>query len=179
MHKFLIVPLLALVCLAGCKKPATPSAVMKPADVLEEHLRQMAGAGATNCGRVAPGGDVKPASNCAMQANTAKRPFYVGYDLPGGDLGTLTFAFAGNTNGNVYRVEYSPKTWQGQMPGGDLSADKRVFTVACSEPLRVAQSGRVTCAPPLGMAGGMNPHGGLMTAPGMANPHGGMTMPPH
>jgi hypothetical protein len=178
MHKFLAIPLFAAVCFTGCKRPA-PAA--KAVDVLESRLRTLAGKDAINCGRVAPGVDVKPAGDCALQANNSKRPFYVGYELPGGEMGLVTFAFAGDAGGKMYRLEYSPKGWPGQMSGGELTDGNQIFTATCPAPLRVAQSGRVTCIPPMTMgAGGMNPHGGMMAAPpGMANPHGGMVMPSH
>jgi hypothetical protein len=177
MRNFLIFLLLAAVSFTGCKRPA---AAANPVDVLESRLRTLAGTDATNCGRVAPGADVKPASDCAMQANSSKHPFYVGYSMNAGEMGLITFAFAGDANGKVYRAEYNPKGWQGPMTGGDLTDGTQVFSLACSAPLRVAQSGRVTCLPPMAMgAGGMNPHGGLMMPPpGTANPHQGMTMPP-
>jgi len=176
MHKFLIAPLLLAVCFTGCKHPAAQA---KPVDVLESRLRTLAGNDATNCGRITPGADVKAASDCAMQANTAKRPFYVGYEMPGGEMGLITFAFAGDNTGKVHRVEYSPKGWQGQMTGGELTDNNQAFTADCTAPLRLAQSGRVTCIPPMAMgAGGMNPHGGMMMPPpGTANPHGDMPMP--
>ncbi len=153
--------------LAGCNRSAK-----KPSDPLEAQLQQLAGKNANNCGRVAQQeADVKKASDCALQANEAKRSFYVAYELPG-----MTVALAGNGN-TQYSVEYNPQGWQGQPANGTLSDDKKTLTTTCPAPLRLAQSGRVTCNPPGVMGGGAmgaNPHGGMMMPPGTANPHEGM-----
>ncbi len=191
--KTAVISLLAVLLLivVGCRKSGPGSSSSStPADALEGQLRNIAGQGATNCGRVGVSGDVKKVSDCAMEANAAKRPFYVAYDLPGGDAGTITFAFAGNSEGKVFHLEQNPKGWPAETSGGKLSDNNRVFTTDCPAPLRLAQSQRVTCMPPggngMGMGtnphGGMtgvNPHGGMMgTMPGTTNPHGGMMMPP-
>ncbi len=177
MRKVLIVTALGLTFLvAGCKSktPAANSsntsaatsmatATAKPADSVDRKLQEIAGTGATNCGRLTSqeADQVQTASSCAMNAAKDKKPFYVGYDLPG-----LTIAMAGAPDGKLYTVQAS----QG-------SEEPKV--APCEAELRVAQSGRVTCTPAGsgmgGAMGGMSPHGG-MGMPQGANPHGDMPM---
>ena len=85
-----------------------------------------------------------------MQANQAKHPFYVAYDMPG-----MTIGVAGNASGQIFSVQ--------NQGTGALTAG------ACPSQLRVAASGRVTCFAP----GDMGSMGGGHTAipPGMPNPH--------
>jgi hypothetical protein len=175
MNKGLLLLVVSAALLSGCKKSQSSSSARDP---LEGKLRQLAGANATDCGRVAPRADVKNASDCALQANQAKRPFYVAYEMPGGDNGQVTVALAGGPDGKLYAVEYNPKGWT-DAGGSQLSDDKSIMSSPCPAPLRVAQSGRVTCYPPPGM-GGPNPHGGMMMPPhgGTMSPHGTMPMPP-
>lgn len=158
MRKFIAVVIIAVVSvfLFACKKSSTPAA--QPAkDALESRLQALAGSGATNCGRPNQGSDPKPASDCAMQAAQAKKPFYVAYDMPG-----LTVGIAGNSEGKLTTA---------QAQTGPSQTEAKVTDYPCDAELRIAQSGRVTCVAPgagMGMSMGM----------GGANPHGGMTMPP-
>jgi hypothetical protein len=174
MQKLVFVLVVASVISTGCKK-SNISAPSQSADPLENHLHRLAGNGSVNCGRIAPGADVKSASDCAMQSNQARRPFYVAYDMPGSESGQITVALAGNAEGKLYTVEFNSQGWTQDNSGAELSADKHMATLPCPVPLRLAQSGRVTCYPPpaMGAAGG-NPHGGGMMMP----PHGMMPMPP-
>lgn len=164
---------LALFGCVACRKSATSAS----ADAVEVQLRKLAGNDATNCGRISVSTELKTSADCAMGANAAKRPFYVAYDLPGGDGQTITFAFAGAADGTIYRVEHNPRGWPEPPSGGQMSDNNQTFTATCSAPLRVAQSGRVTCLPPMAGMGGANPHG-MMNMPGGGNPHGQMPMPP-
>ncbi len=161
MHKFLVLALLSAALFTGCHKSAAPQ------DAFEQKLQETAGGNATNCGRVqqqAP--EVKKASDCALQAAQAKKPFYVGYEMPG-----LAVGVAGSSDGKLFTVQ--SETSQGQA---------KVTATPCPAELRLAQSGRVTCFPMGGMGmdmGGASPHGGMTMPPATgANPHGGMMMPP-
>jgi hypothetical protein len=161
---FVIVALL----LANCDKAKTPSASSASSgDALQRKLQELAGSGATECGRLKSQAQdqVEAASACAMGAAKKKQSFYVAYELPG-----LIVALAGDSSGKLFSV-------QQEQPG---NAGELVAT-PCPAELRIAQSGRVTCTSPGSMGGSMmggaNPHGG-MPAEGSANPHGGMSMPP-
>jgi hypothetical protein len=200
MHKLLLFAVLAAALLSGCNKSAsTPAAASsagsaQPAsapggNAMDAQLQKLAGAGATSCGRVAGNGDVKPATDCALQASQAKRAFYVAYDLPG-----MTVGLAGASDGKLYSVNSTEQAYSPEdaKSGAQLSDNNHILTVACPAALRVAQSGRATCFPVssapgasphggmggggmmgAGAGGGANPHGGAMAAPaGSENPHG-------
>ena len=186
MPKSLIILAIATLFLAGCQSssplPATaaqstaaqPPAAQTPApsvnsgDAVGQKLRELAGSGASDCGRLkfrSTPDATRDASSCAMQAAQGKRPFFVAYEMPG-----LTVGMAGNSEGKLFSLQ--SETAEGK-PGASLQSGP------CTAALRVAESGRVTCLPRSSMAtsGGPNPHGG-MTMPPMQNPHGGMSMPP-
>ena len=187
MRNSWIVLALATLLLAACNKsspapassaaPASPASAVAPSTVaaqatnpqtgeaVTQKLRDLAGSGATDCGRVASQApeQTQKASDCAMQAAKQKHAFYVGYDMPG-----LSVGYAGNSQGKMFSVQAE-----------DTGAKTEAKSVPCPAELRVAQSGRVTCMTPGSMGGsGADPHGGMPPATG-ANPHGGgmMNMP--
>jgi hypothetical protein len=162
--------------LAACNKKTEAA---KSGDPVEQKLQQLAGSGATNCGRVksVSPAENKPASDCAMQAAQAKKPFYVAYEMPG-----LTVAVAGASDGKLYAVQSqsAPPQEDGQKAEPNTAAPSEVTSTPCPAELRMASSGRVTCYPANSfgaMPGGTNPHGGGMMMPpaGTANPHDGAT----
>lgn len=168
MHRSLVVVLVVLAVLSGCKKSSSASGSAKSGDAVQQQLQQDAGGGASDCGRLssqAPD-QLKKASDCAMQAAQSKKPFYVAYDMPG-----MTVGVAGNSEGKLFYVS-------SQQPG-PTGATPEIKNGPCEAELRIAGSGRVTCFAPgsMGPMGG-SPHAGAMP-PGMESPHaGGMTMPP-
>lgn len=151
--------------------------------MVDQKLQELAGKGATNCGRIksVDQANTKTASNCAVEAAQAKKPFFVAYDMPG-----LTVGIAGTHDGKLYAVQaQSAAPVEGQTSTTSTSSTPGQVTVnPCPSELRVASSGRVTCyaAGSFGTGSGMNPHGGGMMMPpgGTMNPHGGdmMTPPP-
>ncbi len=173
----------SLIALVACNatpapqsQPATPSnAAPAPAPTpsvpasasasdVQPKLQELAGKGATNCGDVKSlsADEVQKASDCAMQAAKAKKPFLVSYDMPG-----LSVGVAGNAEGKLF-------TAQSEEESGKPATPK---SQPCPAELRIAQSGRVTCMPAgsMGVASGSaNPHAGGMgaVAPGTPNPHG-------
>jgi hypothetical protein len=176
---------LALIALAmfftGCTKSQPPSAAAPapssaslpesaPAnDAVQQKLKEIAGSAAIDCGRheiQAQMDELKTASNCALDAAKSKKPFYVGYDMPG-----MTNAVAGNADGKLFAVQL-----QGSGTGSQIASG------ACPAELRVASSGRVTCfaagAMSLNSGGGPDPHAGMALNPaGKANPHSGLGIP--
>jgi len=156
MQKFLLVALLAAVCLTGCTKSSTSSAASHPDDAVQLKLKELSGSGATDCGRL----DVKAAdqaltgaSSCATKAAQDKHPFYVAYDMPGMSTGV-----AGNSQGKLFAVELQGGGTGAQLQSGPCPAD-----------MRIAKSGRVTCFIPGTM--GLSPTG--------ADPHSGIPMNPN
>lgn len=176
MHNRLIVLLLSSACLTACNsaKPAattTPSpaashpaaTAASPNDAVTSKLTELAGSGATDCGRLtslSPG--LKTASDCALNAAHQKHAFTVAYDMPG-----LTVGVAGNAQGKLFSVSAQPDASGAVQPAN-------IKTTDCPAELRVAQSGRVTCfaAGSMGMgSSGANPHAMPPAAPGTPNPH--------
>ncbi len=157
--------MIAATLLAGCNKQTSSA---NSADPVEQKLQELAGNGASNCGRVKSLNptDTKPASDCAMQAAQAKKPFYVAYEMPG-----LTVAVAGASDGKLYAVQsQSELPAEGQQPASPATA--QLTATPCPSELRVASSGRVTCyaANSFGAMGGASPHGGGMMMPPPAAP---------
>lgn len=158
--------MMCAVCLTGCNKSKSATPAAKPDDAVQLKLKQLAGSGATDCGRLdVRAGDqqLTGASSCATKAAESKHPFYVAYDMPGMSTGV-----AGSSEGKLFAVEL-----QGSGTGAQLQSGP------CPAEMRVAKSGRVTCFIPGTM--GLNPsasdpHSG-MPVNGGANPGGGIPQP--
>ena len=168
--------LIALVLLVACNSnPAPPPSASQPQPAatsapapaaaqpapgaggpLQARLQELAGSNASDCGNVKAisGDELKTASDCAMQAAKAKKPFLVSYDMPG-----LSVGVAGNSEGKIFAAQTAEQ-------GGKAAP---INSMPCPSELRLAQSGRVTCMP----AGSMG------VAPGSGNPHAGQTASPH
>ena len=168
MKRLIILSLGTIVCLCGCNKSGTTAgAATRPDDAVSLKLKELAGRGATDCGRLdvkATDQQSKTASGCATQAAQSKHPFYVAYDMPGMSTGV-----AGSSDGKLFAVEL-----QGSGTGAEVKSGP------CPAELRVAHSGRVTCFIPGTM--GLNPsasdpHSGIAVNPGM-KPGGGMIPQP-
>ncbi len=175
--KFLAASILFATLLVACNKqpssnttaaaPSATNASSAPAanDAVQQKMQELAGSGATDCGRpkAMDSPEIPQASDCAMKAAKDKKPFYVAYDMPG-----LSVGVAGNAEGKLYTVSYN--AGQSGQPG-------KLDSAPCPAELRIAQSGRVTCLPAgsMGMtSSGANPH-----ATGeQQSPHGGMMAPP-
>jgi hypothetical protein len=177
MQKITVVLVLALFWMAGCNKSSPPAAAANAAapgprsspssGPVQQKLQEEAGSGATNCGNFdvhATAAQLKGASDCSMQANQAKHPFYVSYDMPGMSVGV-----AGAADGKLFTVQA-----QGGAAGAALTSG------ACPSPLRVATSGRVTCFAPGDMSSMSGSHTAGAMPSGTSNPHaGGSTANPH
>jgi hypothetical protein len=155
MHKAFAVVLLTAASMAGCKKSSAPAASssVRPDDPVQLKLKELAGAGATDCGRLdvrAQNDQLTNASNCVTKSTQEKHPFYVGYDMPG-----MTTGVAGNAEGKLFAVQL-----QGAGTGALLNSGP------CPAELRIAKSGRATCFIP----------GTMGLTPTSADPHSGIPM---
>ncbi|MGC2193575.1 MAG: hypothetical protein WA628_02795 [Terriglobales bacterium] len=166
MNKALVLGVMAAACLAGCNKSSTQSTpAPKPDDAVQQKLKQLAGSGATDCGRLdvrAADQQLTSASACATNAAGSKHPFYVAYDMPGMSTGV-----AGSSEGKLFAVQL-----QGSGTGAQLASGP------CPAGLRVAKSGRLTCFIPgtMGLTPtASDPHSGIAISPG--NQQGGMGLP--
>lgn len=162
MKKLSLPVLMVLCCVVACNKTSAPppsSANTMPSkspDAVQQKLQEFAGSNAKDCGRLdvhATADQSKAASDCAMQGNQSKQPFYVAYDMPGMSVGV-----AGNADGKLFSVQSQGEGSAATVTSGD-----------CPSQLRVAGSGRVTCFAPgdMGSMGG----GHMAIPPGMPNPH--------
>lgn len=164
---------IAVCILTACNKTNAPApsanamaTASRGADPVQMKLQDYAGSGATNCGRLevrSAADQLKTASDCAMQANQNKRPFYVSYEMPGMAVGV-----AGDNSGKLFTVQS-----QGSDPSAPLTAGN------CPSQLRVASSGRVTCFAPGDMNSMSGSHGAGSMPPGMPNPHNSGAANPH
>ncbi len=165
MKKFLLLGFIAGLSLLACNKSKSSAPAAKPDDAVQIKLKQLAGSGATDCGRLdvrAADQQLTGASSCATKAAESKHPFYVAYDMPGMSTGV-----AGGSDGKLFAVEL-----QGSGTGAQLQSGP------CPAELRVAKSGRVTCFIPGTM--GLNPsasdpHSGVQVNP--AGTQGGIPQP--
>ena len=170
MRRQILVLAIACSFMCACKKSDTPGSTAAPTtnpnDAVQQKLNEVAGNGASNCGRLQTQGsaEMSAASKCAMDAIQQNRPFYVAYDMPG-----MTVGVAGNSDGKLFTV-------QSQTGGVGLA------TAPCPAELRVAPSGRVTCYAPgtFPMGAGMGSHGGMsMPSASGPNPHQGSPPSPN
>jgi len=171
MRQTIGVALLAAAFLVSCQKSSTPAAAtssVRPDDPVQLKLKELAGSGATDCGRLdvrAQNEQLASASNCATKAAQEKHPFYVGYDMPG-----MSTGIAGNAAGKLFAVQL-----QGAGTGAQLASG------ACPAELRIAKSGRATCFIPgtMGLTPtSADPHSGISMNPAGGAPQGGMIPQP-
>ncbi len=103
MRKALLGIAIVALSLANCdKSPTPPASSATSGDAVQRKLQELAGSGATDCGRLksqAPE-PMEAASRCAMGAANKKQAFYVVYELPG-----MIVALAGNSDGKLFSVQ--------------------------------------------------------------------------
>jgi hypothetical protein len=117
-------------------------AAAEPAtDLLEQQSRQLAGPGAVDCGEVLVDGNPKAATDCALAANKAGKPFRVRYDIRGIDS-FLAVAIVRTSIGTVGALQYDS-----DPAGGGGRAHEVVYPKRCPEPVHlwVNPSGRINC----------------------------------
>jgi hypothetical protein len=115
-------------------------------DAMEEGSRKLAGPHAVDCGRVGIDKNPKSATDCALSAFNAGKPFRVRYDLQGIDS-SVAAGFVLTPGGNLYGMSFDGDP----MGGGGVSKERQRFTtIACPKPVHVSvtKSGRLNCFPP-------------------------------
>ena len=119
--------------------------------VMDQHLRELAGPEAVDCGRVRVRESPDRATQCAFRAFQAQRPFYVRYDIQGIDS-AVAGGLAAATVTKVYAVEFDSMGWasDGFPKTSKLSSDRHLITTPCPKPVKLIKngSGRLTCFPP-------------------------------
>jgi hypothetical protein len=113
-------------------------------DLLEKRSQQLAGPNALDCGRVAPRVEPKKATDCALAANKAGKPFRVRYDMQGIDS-YVAVAFVRLPDGTVEALSYDS-----DPAGGGGRAHEVVGVSKCPLPINLyaTPKGHLTCVPP-------------------------------
>lgn len=118
---------------------------------MEGRLKELAGDGAVECGRVKAYLNVKSASDCARNALSDKKPFYLWY-VSGIDSAILADGIAGDSKGEIYEIRYQNGRWSASEPppGAQLSDGGYILTWTCPKPVRMWErpTGQLTCEPP-------------------------------
>lgn len=99
---------------------------------MDKRLRAISGDRAINCGRTKVDGTEGQALECARNAISAKRPFFVRFDFWGFDS-SVSDGFAGAKSGNVYQVVFDSARWSGKhvFDDGYDTVEK------CRKPVRI------------------------------------------
>lgn len=133
---------IAILWFFDLKEPAEDVFVHTFGDVMDWKSRWIAGGGATNCGSVPVRGNVDAATDCALRAFEAHRPFRVRYGLQTMDT-VMAAGVVADSKGRVYEMLFS-----GMSPTGTVDVIRqRVIVKACPTPTSVRRTprGRVAC----------------------------------
>jgi hypothetical protein len=118
-----------------------------PIENLDRFLRKLAGNEAIDCGQVSIDGPTLPASDCALKAFRAKKPFFVRYTLQGIDSFVGSGAAFDGDNG--FAADFTSNGWsvEGEV---EMRAATSVIGFRCPKPVRfwLTRSGRISCYPP-------------------------------
>ena len=114
---------------------------VESADLLELQSKNLAGPEAVDCGRVPVGGDPRVATECALAAQRAGKPFRVRYDIRGIDS-FIAVAIVRTPIGTVGTLQYDS-----DPRGGGGRAHEVVSPKRCPEPVHlwVNPNGRINC----------------------------------
>lgn len=113
-------------------------------DVMDWKGRWISGRNAVNCGNVSVRLDPKAATDCALVAFAAHKPFRVRYRLQTMDT-VMAAGVVSSANGQLYEILFS-----GGTPTGRTDVFRQRFIVnACQAEasLKRTANGRVTCDP--------------------------------
>jgi hypothetical protein len=139
---FVGLPFFVLTLVMACWAGAGTSS----SDAMEQGSRKLAGPGAINCGRVGVNEDPKTATDCALAAFHAGKPFRVRYDLQGIDS-DVAAGLSRAKSGKLYGMFFDGDP----MGGGGVSKNRQRFiTTLCPNPVHVwvTRDGRLNCFPP-------------------------------
>jgi hypothetical protein len=114
-------------------------------DAMEKGSRELAGPHSIDCGRVGIHEDPKAATDCALSAFKAGKPFRVRYDLQGIDSDVSAGMLRAST-GKVYGVVFD----SAGMSNGPKEKPRYFIATPCPKPVHifVTKSGRLNCFPP-------------------------------
>jgi hypothetical protein len=143
----------AVLTTVGAYPPGRPEGVSSKAvsfndlgpDLLEKRSLQLVGPNAVDYGRVALRANPKKATNCALQANQAGKPFRVRYEWMGVDS-YVAHALVRLPDGTVQALSYDSDA----MGGGRQRGAEVVSHSQCPTPIHLYTTihGQLTCVPP-------------------------------
>ncbi|HXM97526.1 MAG TPA: hypothetical protein VN982_03535 [Candidatus Dormibacteraeota bacterium] len=113
----------------------------------------MGGLAAIDCNAVNPTQNTATATECALSAFAARKPFYVRYYLQRPE--SFQYAgLAGTAEGVVYQMFYAPgeTVWMGTpTETGKLMDGNHIFVMPCTEPIKLTklEGGELTCNKPV------------------------------
>jgi len=118
-------------------------------ELLDTHIRELAGPGAKNCGRVRREDNPAQATSCARRAHKKHQPFFVRYDPKGLVDSEIADGVAGDSSGNMYFVTFDSMGMDTtHLPTGATMPDGfHTMIIPCSKPVRVrvTSDGNLTC----------------------------------
>jgi len=119
-------------------------------ELLDNHIRAIAGPDAKDCGRVHREDSPKEATKCALRAYKSHKAFHVRYDDKGIGDSEGAHAMAGDSNGNVYSLWFDSMGMDtGHLPLGATMPDGfHTKIIPCSQPVRLRGTrtgGELTC----------------------------------
>jgi hypothetical protein len=143
----------AVLIVVGAFHPRRPEKVPSRAvsfndlgpDLLEKRSLQLTGPNAVDCGTVALRGNPKKATNCALRANKAGKPFRVRYELMGADS-YVADALVRLPDGTVQALSYDSDA----AGGGRRRGAETVSHSQCPTPIHLytTSNGQLRCVPP-------------------------------
>jgi hypothetical protein len=143
---FFTLLLMTIGCSYGLPGPPNHRMAAMQRDAMEEGSHKLAGTKAVDCGRVKISENPKAATDCALGAFKADKPFLVRYDLQGIDSSVAAGLFRA-PDGKVYAMSFDGDP----MGGGGVSPTRQRFTTElCPQPVnvQVTENGRLNCFPP-------------------------------
>lgn len=113
-------------------------------DLLEKRSWELAGRDAVDCGSVPLRADPKAATDCALAANKAGKPFRVLYHMQGIDS-LVAVAFVRSPDGTLQGL-----IWDSDPSGGGGRGPGIVSVMGCPMPVQLypTREGQLACVPP-------------------------------
>ncbi len=116
-----------------------PSDDHASSELLDSHIRAIAGPGARDCGRVQRKDSPKRATACALRAYKSRKAFYVRYDAKGISDSDVASAMAGDSSGKVYSLGFDSMGMDTDHlpPGATMPDGFHTIIIPCSQPVRL------------------------------------------
>jgi len=119
-----------------------PSEDHASSELLDTHIRDIAGPHPTDCGRVNREQSPKQATACALRAYKSHKGFFVRYDDKGNGDSEGAHGIAGDASGKVYSVAFDSMGLASDYlpPGATMPDGFHTIIIPCSAPVRLRVS---------------------------------------